>query len=69
MNLAQWFSAEWKGAWKWLSVQLGAICFIAPTLYENVGVIQDWLDPKYFHIIQAGLGLLIMLNAVKKKHA
>lgn len=56
-----------RNAWKWLSVQLGALIFMAPTIYENVDVVQDWLEPKTFHVIQAGLGILVMLNAVKKK--
>lgn len=62
-----WFSDEVRNAWKWLSVQLGALAFIAPTLYENVDAIQNLVSPKTFHIIEAGLGILVMLNAVKKK--
>lgn len=67
MSFTDWLSSEWKQAWKWLSVQLGAVTFIAPTLYENVSIIQDYVSPKSFHIIEAGLGILVMLNAVKKK--
>ncbi len=60
-------AADWRHAWKWLSVQLGALIFIAPTLYENIDALQDVLPRKLFAIAQAGLGILVMLNAVKKK--
>lgn len=67
MTFSEWVSDEWKNAWKWLSVQLGAVAFMAPTLYENIDAIQDIVSPKAFHIIEAGLGILVMVNAVKKK--
>lgn len=60
-------SDDAKHAWKWLSVQLGALIFIAPTLYENIDFLQQIIGRKPFAIIQAGLGILVMLNAVKKK--
>lgn len=63
----KWLASEWRGAWKWLSVQLGFITFLAPTLYENLDAIQDILPRKLFAIAQAGLGILVMANAVKKK--
>lgn len=58
---------DWRQAWRWLSVQLGAFIFIAPTLYENIDILQDFIPRKPFAIMQAGLGILVMLNAVKKK--
>lgn len=58
---------DWRHAWKWFSVQLGALIFIAPTLYENIDALQDILPRKLFAIAQAGLGILVMVNAVKKK--
>lgn len=61
------FADDWRHAWKWFSVQLGALIFVAPTLYENIGALQDLLPRKVFAIAQAGLGILVMLNAVKKK--
>lgn len=59
--------SDWRHAWRWFSVQLGALIFIAPTLYENIDVLQDILPRKPFAIMQAGLGLIVMLNAIKKK--
>lgn len=60
-------SDDARHAWKWLSVQLGALIFIAPTLYENIDFLQDYIGRKPFAMLQAGLGILVMLNAVKKK--
>lgn len=59
--------SDWRQAWKWFSVQLGALIFIAPTLYENIDVLQDFVPRKPFAILQAGLGIIVILNALKKK--
>lgn len=58
---------DWRQAWRWFSVQLGALIFAAPTAYENISALQDVLPRKAFAIIQAALGILVMMNAVKKK--
>lgn len=61
---------EWKQAWKWLSVQLGAVITIAPELYEQMrDVMQPYMDDKMFHHVMAGLGVLMILNTIKKKPA
>lgn len=58
---------DWRKAWRWFSVQLGALIFVAPTLYENVELLQEFIPRKPFAIVQALLGVLVILNAVKKK--
>lgn len=58
---------DWRKAWRWFSVQLGALIFIAPTLYENIDILQEFIPRKPFAIAQALLGVLVVLNAVKKK--
>lgn len=60
---------EWKHAWKWLSVQLGAIIAIAPEIFEQVKALQGYVSDSMFHHIMAGLGVLLVLNTIKKKRA
>lgn len=67
MNFTRWVSDEWKNAWTWLSVQLGAVIAVAPAIYENLDVVQDFIPRPYFAAAQGVLGALVMLNAVKKK--
>ena len=58
---------EWKQAWKWLTVQLAAIVAVAPEAYEQVGTMQKYVSESMFHHIMAALGLLVILNTIKKK--
>lgn len=68
MNLAQWFSAEWKGAWKWLSVQLGTVIAFAPMLYGQIDWLQDIVGDTWFRRVMTLLGVLVVFNSIKKKH-
>lgn len=61
------FVDEWRHAWKWLSVQLGALIAIAPTLYEQADILQDYVEPKWFHLGMTLLGVLVVFNSIKKK--
>lgn len=60
---------EWRQAWKWLNVQLGAVLAIAPELYEQVKAMGDYLSPSTFHHAMAFLGVVVILNTIKKKAA
>lgn len=58
---------EWKEAWKWLTVQLGAVVAVAPEIYEQVRGMQSFISDSTFNHIMACLGVLVVLNTVKKK--
>ena len=59
---------EWRQAWKWLSVQLGAVIAVAPEIYEqSKDLLESNLSDKQFHHVMAVLGVLVILNTIKKK--
>ena len=58
---------EWKSSWRWVQVQLGAILAIAPELYAQVGAMQAYVAPETFRRSMAVLGVLVMINAVRRK--
>lgn len=60
---------EWRHAWKWLTVQLGAVLAVAPEIYEQVKGMQSFISESTFHHIMAVVGVLVILNTVKKKGA
>ncbi len=61
---------EWRQAWKWFTVQLGIIIAVAPEIYEQTRQMLDgWLPPAVFHHMMALLGILVILNTVKKKQS
>lgn len=60
---------EWRHAWKWLTVQLGAVVAVAPEIYEQVKGMQSFISDSTFNHIMAGLGILVVLNTVKRKSA
>lgn len=63
------FAAEWKQAWKWLSVQLGVIVALLALLYGQVDFLQDVIGPKWYGVLNAILGLAVVYNALRKKAA
>jgi hypothetical protein len=56
-----------RHAWKWFSVQLGALIMCAPEVYEHADILQDLMPAKAFHHVMAALGILVILNSVRKK--
>jgi hypothetical protein len=60
---------EWRSAWRWLTVQLGAVVAVAPEIYEQVKAMGDFVSVSTFHHIMAVMGILVILNTVKKKKA
>ena len=58
---------DWKDAWKWLQTQLGAMICIAPELYNQADVIQSFVPPAMFRHVMALLGLLVVINSIRKK--
>lgn len=60
-------AAEWKQAWRWLTVQLGAVLAVAPEIYEQFKGMQSFVSESAFHHVMAALGVLVILNTVKKK--
>jgi len=59
--------SEWKKAWKWLQVQLGAVVAFAPEVFEQVKQLQGYISDSTMHHVMSGLGVLLVLNAVRKK--
>lgn len=60
-------SAEWKQAWRWLQTWLIAALSVAPLLYDQLGLLQDYLPAPYFKAGMAVLGVLTIVNNVRKK--
>ena len=64
-----WLADEWKQSWKWLQVQLVAFISIAPEIYAQVGAMQGFISPETFRRAMAILGVLVIVNAVRRKAA
>lgn len=62
-------SAEWRQAWKWLSVQLGTLIAIAPMIYGQIDWLQEIVGDKWFRVVMTLLGVLVVFNSIKKKRA
>jgi hypothetical protein len=58
---------EWRQAWKWLQTWLIAALGIAPLLYDQLASLQDVLPPTWFKSAMAVLGILTLINNVRKK--
>lgn len=59
---------EWKQAWRWASVQLGGVIAVAPEIYEQTkDMFSAYLSASAFHHVMAVLGVLVIMNTVKKK--
>ena len=60
---------EWRQAWKWLNVQLGAVIAVAPLIYEQTKeIFNGMLSPTAFNHVMSLMGVLVILNTVKKKN-
>lgn len=62
-------SAEWRQAWKWLSVQLGTLIAVAPMIYGQIDWLQEIVGDKWFRVVMTLLGVLVVFNSIKKKRA
>lgn len=58
---------EWRSAWRWLQTWLIAILSAAPLLYDQLSALQDVLPPAWFKGGMAVLGVLTLINTVRKK--
>jgi hypothetical protein len=58
---------EWRHAWKWLQTWLIAALSIAPLLYDQLASLQDVIPAPYFKFSMAVLGVLTLVNNVRKK--
>ena len=63
MNLVD----DWKQVWKWFSVQGLAALAVALILYDNFGIMQDYLPPNAFHVAMGVLGALSIIGRVVKQ--
>ena len=62
-----WLVDEWRQSWKWFQMQALAILAIAPELYAQVNAMQAYVAPETFRRSMALLGVLVMINAVRRK--
>lgn len=62
-----WLVDEWKQSWKWLQVQLVAFISIAPEIYAQFGAMQSYVPPELFRRGMAVLGIIVIVNAVRRK--
>lgn len=69
MATMNWLATEWRQAWRWFQVQLGALIAIAPELYNSVESLQDVIPMNVFRHTMALLGVLVIINSVRKKRA
>lgn len=60
---------DWKSAWKWLQVQLGILIAVAPEIYSQVALMQQFIPPQNFKYVMMGAGILVILNSVRAKQA
>ena len=58
---------EWKHAWKWLQTWLITALSVAPLAYDQLQGLQDVLPPAWFKAGMAILGVLTLVNNVRKK--
>lgn len=58
---------EWRHAWKWLQTWLIAALSVAPLLYDQLQGMQEVLPPTWFKGGMAILGVLTLINNVRKK--
>jgi hypothetical protein len=58
---------EWKQAWKWLQTWLIAALSVSPLLYDQFSALQDVIPAPTFKIGMAVLGVLTLINNVRKK--
>jgi hypothetical protein len=66
--LSKWITDEWTSAWKWLNVQLAALLVAAPILYAQFSTLQEYIPHNVFRYGMSGLGLLILINTLRKKN-
>lgn len=64
-----WLAAEWRQAWRWLQVQLGAVIALAPEVYNALDQVQDAVPPSLFRHAMAVLGVLVIINSLRRKSA
>lgn len=62
-----WLVDEWHDAWKWLQTQLGFLIAVAPQLYDVLLPMQSFVPPGAFRWGMTALGVLVMINSVRKK--
>jgi uncharacterized membrane protein YfcA len=67
--LTKWITDEWRNAWKWLNVQAAAVLVAAPILYTQLESLQAYIPPKWFRYGMASVGLLVLINTLRKKKA
>jgi len=58
---------EWRHAWKWLQTWLIAALSVAPLLYDQFALLQDYIPAPWFKVGMAILGVLTLINNVRKK--
>ena len=64
-----WLSEECKQFWTWSSTWLNAAIIAAPVLYVQFQVLQAYLPEKFFFYGMSALGVLNLINTVRKKQA
>lgn len=62
-----WIVDEWRHAWKWLQVQLGALIAIAPEVYNAFDQVQDAIPMPVFRHAMAVMGVLVIVNSLRRK--
>lgn len=61
------FADEWRHAWKWLQTWLLAVLTVAPLAYDQLALLQEYLPATWFKVGMAVLGILTLINTVRKK--
>lgn len=58
---------EWRHAWKWLQTWLITALSVAPLAYDQLAALQDVIPATWFRAGMAVLGVLTLINNVRKK--
>ena len=61
------FSPEAKHAYKWLQPYLIAALTAAPTAYDQLGAVQEYVSPGLFKVAMWVLGVLTLVNHLRAK--
>lgn len=58
---------DWKKAWSWFSVQIGAVIAVSHEIYEQVELMRNYIPPSMFNHIMAFLGVLVIIGRISRQ--
>ena len=62
-----WWAEDIRSAWKWLTVQLGAVLAIVPQLYEYLPLLREHLSDAAMHNVMSAMAVLAIVANLRNK--